>query len=204
MLFGRRFLNGKLSDSSFVGNFAKRRRKILQKNLENFSCPKNPDVENFIRKNSISFAKQYLSSVWIVFAKNENKNSVVGYFALLNKHFQVDLSNLSKTLAKRVQKFATFEESLNRYVVSAPLIGQIGKNFSNDCNKLITGDELLKIACEKVQEGQRILGGRIVYLECEDTPQLVNFYESNGFYNFGRRELKGEGKYLLQFLKYLK
>ena len=178
--------------------------EILQKNLENFSCPKNPDVEKFIRKNAISFAKQYLSSVWIVFAKNENKKSVVGYFALINKHFQVDLNNLSKTLAKRVQKFATFEESLNRYVVSAPLIGQIGKNFSNDCNKLITGDELLKIACEKIKEGQRILGGRIVYLECEDAPQLVNFYERNGFYNFGRRELKGEGKYLLQFLKYLK
>lgn len=178
--------------------------EVLQKNLENFSCPKNADVENFIRKNSISFAKQYLSAVWIVFAKNENKKSVVGYFALINKHFQVDLNNLNKTLAKRVQKFSTFEEELNRYTVSAPLIGQLGKNFSNDCNKLITGDELLKIACEKVKEGQRILGGRFVYLECEDNQNLINFYERNGFYNFGRRKLKGEEKYLLQFLKYLK
>lgn len=178
--------------------------EILQKNLENFSCPKNPDVENFLRNKSLSFAKQYLSSVWIVFAKNENKKFVVGYFALINKHFQVDLNNLSRTLAKRVQKFSTFEESLNRYVVSAPLIGQIGKNYFNNYDQLITGDELLKIACETVKEGQRILGGRIVYLECEDTPQLVNFYERNGFYNFGRRELKDEGKYLLQFLKYLK
>lgn len=178
--------------------------EFVQNWLENFSCPKNPDVENFLRKNSISFAKQYLSAVWLVFYEFNDEQIFVGYFALINKHFQIDLNNLSKTLAKRVQKFATFEEELNRYTVSAPLIGQLGKNFFNDYDKLITGDELLKIACETVKAGQKILGGRIVYLECEDTPQLVNFYERNGFYNFGRRELKDEGKYLLQFLKYLK
>lgn len=178
--------------------------EFVQNWLENFSCSKNPDVEKFIRKNSISFAKQYLSAVWLVFYEEGEEQICVGYFALINKHFQVDLSKLSKTLAKRVQKFATFEETLNRYVVSAPLIGQLGKNYFDNYNKLITGDELLNIACETVREGQKIFGGRLVYLECENVPQLINFYERNGFYNFGRRELTGEGKFLIQFLKYLK
>lgn len=106
--------------------------EFVQNWLENFSCSKNPDVEKFIRKNSISFAKQYLSAVWLVFYEEGEEQICVGYFALINKHFQVDLSKLSKTLAKRVQKFATFEETLNRYVVSAPLIGQLGKNYFTD------------------------------------------------------------------------
>lgn len=176
----------------------------IEKKLKTFQCPLNPEVENFISNKAVSFAEQGLSAVYLVVARVDGKWKIVGYFALTNKHFQVDLGSLSKTLAKRVQKFSTFEEELNRYTVSAPLIGQLGKNYFNDFNKLITGDELLKIACETVKAGQRILGGRFVYLECEDNQNLINFYERNGFYNFGRRKLKGEEKYLLQFLKYLK
>ena len=53
------------------------------------------------------------------------------------------------------------------------------------------------------------MGGKLVYLECEDVPSLIRFYEKNGFYNFGYRLLNGDeqekikGKYLIQMLKYL-
>lgn len=75
---------------------------------------------------------------------------------------------------------------------------------------MITGDELLKLACDKVQEIQKNIGGKIVYLECEDTVKLVGFYQDNGFYNFGKRTLEHDetdvmsGQYLIQMLKYLK
>ncbi len=52
-------------------------------------------------------------------------------------------------------------------------------------------------------------GGKIVYLECEDKPQLRQFYNDNGFKVFAKRPLdrdecdKLSGKYLLQLLKYL-
>lgn len=178
--------------------------EILRERLKNFSSPLNPEIENFLKQKAENFAKQGLSAIHLVFVHDKIKWRFAGYFALTNKHFQIDLNNISKTLAKRVKKFATFEETLNRYVVSAPLIGQLGKNYFDNYNKLITGDELLNIACETVREGQKILGGRLVYLECEDVPPLINFYERNGFYNFGQRELKDEGKFLIQFLKFLK
>ena len=75
---------------------------------------------------------------------------------------------------------------------------------------MITYDLLLKFACDKVKEAQKILGGRMVYLECEDVPKLREFYESNGFVCFGKRNLdkdekeKNTGEYLLQMLCYLK
>ncbi|MCU5941466.1 N-acetyltransferase, partial [Clostridioides difficile] len=53
-------------------------------------------------------------------------------------------------------------------------------------------------------------GGKIVYLECEDKPKLIEFYKDNGFVDFGKRSLDKDetdsldGGYLVQMLKYLK
>ena len=94
--------------------------------------------------------------------------------------------------------------------MSAPLIGQLGKNFANSYNTLISGDELLKLALDKVKKMQEIVGGKIVYLECEDKPRLIDFYSENGFVNFGKRMLDRDetdtlsGEYLIQMLKYMK
>lgn len=82
----------------------------------------------------------------------------------------------------------------------------MGKNYNNGYNNLISGDVLLKLACDKVKEAQDILGGRFVFLECEDKEKLKEFYENNGFVCFGKRNLEREemernsGKYLLQML----
>ena len=108
-----------------------------------------------------------------------------------------------------MKRFVTLDRGLNKYLLVAPLIGQLGKNFANNYNELITGDELLKIACDTVAQGQRIFGGRVVYLECEDVPSLIKFYERNGFVRFGQRAPSGEEKdklknhVLVQLLKYL-
>ena len=109
----------------------------------------------------------------------------------------------------RIRKFATYDDLNKAYKLSSPLIAQIGKNYQNGYDKLITGDELLKIACDKVKEAQKIVGGKTVYLECEDCEKLIDFYSSNGFVVFGKRALDKDeestlkGRYLLQLLKYL-
>lgn len=173
--------------------------------LENFSCPPNADVEDFLKHKSITFARQRLASVWLIFASFKDEWCFCAYFALTQKHFHIDLTNLSSNLRSRIKKFANYNSEIKKYVLVAPLIGQLGKNF-NFAN-LITGDELLKIACDTVKQAQRILGGRIVYLEAEDVPALIDFYQRNGFFNFGRRKIDSDeklnGKSLVQFLKYL-
>ena len=56
---------------------------------------------------------------------------------------------------------------------------------------------------------QAVLGGKFVYLECEDKDALLNFYGDNGFVIFGKRDLdrderdRQSGQYLVQLLKYL-
>lgn len=184
----------------------------LESIVSDFSCPYNKDVEEFLQLKAIEFSKQQISSTYLVFASFQSKPVLVGYFALTQKYFHVDLSKhggLSSNLRRRIRKFATYNEELRKYIISAPLIGQLGKNYANGYDALISGDELLHIACETIQEAQRILGGKLVYLECEDVPALLRFYENNGFVNFGKRELDGDerdkmkGQYLIQMLRYL-
>lgn len=184
----------------------------LESIVSDFSCPYNKDVEEFLQLKAIEFSKQQISSTYLVFASFQSKPVLVGYFALTQKYFHVDLSKhggLSSNLRRRIRKFATYDEELRKYIISAPLIGQLGKNYANGYDALISGDELLHIACETIQEAQRILGGKLVYLECEDVPALLRFYENNGFVNFGKRELDGDerdkmkGQYLIQMLRYL-
>lgn len=178
--------------------------------LSSFSCPLNPDVEYFLKHTAIEFSKQGISSTYLVMASYKESYVLVGYFTLANKIFCIDRDSLpSKTWRKRMSKFGQFDSAIQKYTLSAPLIGQLGKNYANNYNKLITGDELLKLALDKVRKMQEIVGGKIVYLECEGKDRLLEFYGRNGFVNFGTRKLdrdetfRLEGEELIQMLRYM-
>ena len=185
--------------------------KEVKSILSDFSCPLNADVEHFLKHTAIEFAKQGIASTYLIMASYQNKYVLVGYFSLANKIFCIDRDSFpNQTWRRRIAKFGQYDTTIKRYTLSAPLIGQLGKNFAHNYNQLISGDELLYLALEKVKEMQYIVGGKIVYLECEDKGSLLDFYSENGFVNFGRRYLdrdetdKLSGEYLVQMLKYMK
>lgn len=175
--------------------------------LSFYKCDLNQDVEYFLKEKAIEFSKQDISRTYIVMSQYKDKDVIVGYFAITNKVTNIKRVKLSETKRKRLLKFAVYDKESKCYNIALPLIGQLGKNYDNNYNKLISGDILLKLACDKIKEAQELLGGRFVFLECEDKPQLEEFYESNGFVCFGKRNLekdersKNEGEYLLQMLK---
>jgi hypothetical protein len=178
--------------------------------LSSFSCPLNPDVEYFLKNVAIEFSRQSISSTYLIMASFRGTYVLAGYFTLANKIFCIDKQCLpNRKWRSRLSKFGQFDNEIQRYTISAPLIGQLGKNYANSYDKLITGDELLKLALDKVREMQNIVGGKIVYLECEQKDSLIEFYSRNGFVNFGLRSLdkdetdKLSGHYLVQMLRYM-
>lgn len=182
----------------------------VKKLLSSFYCPLNPDVERFLHSNAIEFSKQGLASTHLIMASYKNEYVLCGYFALAIKSFCLDKSAIpNANWRRRLNKFARFDNKVQRYIISAPLIGQLGKNFANNYNELITGDELLFLALNKVRELQYIAGGKIVYLECEQKESLISFYLRNGFVNFGERNLDRDetsvmsGESLIQMLRYM-
>lgn len=199
---------GLISLNDMVNSIGEDKTKRI---LSSFSCPMNLDVEHFLKDKAILFAQQGIAQTHLIYTSYKNSPVLVAYFTLANKQFTIMRGNkLSGKLRQRINRFAIYNEVRGCYEISAPLIGQIGKNFANNYNRLIEGDEILKIACDKVKSAQHTIGGRFVYLECEDKDVLIDFYQRNGFVNFGKRNLDNDekdvlsGAYLIQMLKYLK
>ncbi len=191
---------------NFLNELGEEKTKEL---LSEFSCPLNPDVEYFLKHKAIEFSKQRFAQTHLVYASYKGKYVLVGYFALANKYLTLTGDSLTSKLRGRLRYFATFDSRIRCYCLSAPLIAQLGKNFSNGYNDLITGDELLKLACDKVSKLQMEVGGCFAYIECEDKYKLTDFYSRNGFCQFDKRKLdkdetdKLSGDYLVQMLKYI-
>jgi len=172
-----------------------------------FECPLNKDVESFFKEKAIEFFKQDIAETFVVTTSYKEKQVIVGYFAITNKITKIKRNAVSGNTKKRLLRFAEYDTLNKCYIVTLPLIGQLGKNYKSEYKGLIDGDILLKFAFDKIKEAQDILGGRFVFLECEDKPKLKEFYESNGFVCFGKRNLdrdereSNSGEYLLQMLR---
>jgi len=189
---------------------AERAYQTIINAISAFSCPLNEDVENFLKRKAVTFSEQGLAATFLVFASHKETPVLIGYFTISNKFLQVPRKRLeSNSWRRRIAKFSKYNEDLRSYELSLPLIAQLGKNYSNEYNKLISGDELLQIACNKVCEVLLMSSGKLTYVECEDKECLVNFYSSNGFRRFadrpiGKSEEGGNGSsYLVQMIKYL-
>ena len=191
----------------FVDELGEDRVKSI---LSDFYCPLNKDVELFIKEKAIEFAKQGVAATHLVFMSYRGELRLVGYYTLASKCFCISSKKLSNNLRRRLSKFTTYFSETKTHIIPAPLIAQLGKNYKDNLNQLIPGNELLKMACDKVSKIQSEISGRIVYLECEDKVALTEFYTKNGFFNFGERPLDKDetslmsGKSLVQMLKYLK
>jgi len=47
--------------------------------------------------------------------------------------------------------------------------------------KEVSGNEIMEYAFSVIYRVQELIGGRVVFVECQDKPKLVDFYVSNGF-----------------------
>ena len=160
----------------------------------------------FLKYKSIEFSKKSIAETFIITTEYKGIDVIVGYFALSHKIIKIQKDIFKGRTKNRLLRFAQFDETTNNYLISLPLIGQLSKNYFSNYNQLISGNQLLKLACEKVKEAQEIIGGRFVFLECEDNIKLKDFYKSNGFRQFNGKRLdknkveRDSGEELIQML----
>ena len=191
----RRYLN---SDNPKLGE-----SRLLQV-LSGFSCLRNPDVERFLKKSSVEFTKKNQSVTYLVF--DISSMVLAGYFTLALKPLTVRGETVSNTVKKKLLRVSEWDEKSDTYTMSAYLIAQLGKNFTNGADKKITGEELLALAWDKIKEIQYLGGGVVTFLEAENEEKLLSFYRNNRFSQFDTRQTASgtdESHDLVQLLRLL-
>ena len=191
----RRYLN---SDNPKLGE-----SRLLQV-LSGFSCLRNPDVERFLKKSSVEFTKKNQSVTYLVF--DISSMVLAGYFTLALKPLTVRGETVSNTVKKKLLRVSEWDEKSDTYTMSAYLIAQLGKNFTNGADQKITGEELLALAWDKIKEIQYLGGGVVTFLEAENEEKLLSFYRYNRFSQFDTRQTASdmdEAHELVQLLRLL-
>ncbi|MGM5473768.1 GNAT family acetyltransferase [Bacillus pumilus] len=143
------------------------------------------DVEEFLHNKAIQFEIMGIARTYLVMSTYKKKPLLAGYFALSTRPLIIpkrQYSKISKNLQKRLMGFGHKTEQ-DAYEVKGYLLGQLGKNYSADAQiaKCVTGQDILHLSYSKVLDAHRIVGGRILYLECEHHEKVKKFYNDNGF-----------------------
>lgn len=179
--------------------------QVLNTLLSSFSCPLNFNVETFLKENAVEFTKKNQSVTYLVFSKDDAM--LVGYFTLAIKPVTVNSTVISNTVRKKLLRVGKVDADKQELYLSAYLIAQLGKNYTNDANTKITGQQLLEIAIDEIKETQFKVGGMAVFLEAENNRKLLGFYgKENNFKEFGVREpdlVEGDKEPLVQMLRLL-
>lgn len=171
--------------------------------LSDFSCPKNVDIESFLKENSVLFAKKKQSITYLV--SDSDDGSILGYFTLAIKVLQVDQNAVSgRTMRKRFERLSRPDNN-GKYVVPAFLLAQLGKNYAVDKGKRIHINDLMRQVYMITDEVQHYIGGLLIYLDVErDNEKLIKKYKENcGYRQFGERTSSSDGKNYLMMLKVL-
>ena len=169
-----------------------------------FSCPMNPDVERFLKHSSIEFTKKNQSVTYLVFSVADGK--LLGYFTLALKPLTVRGETVSNTVKRKLLRVSELDKKSDTYTMSAYLIAQLGKNYSEKDGKMITGAELLGLAWDKIKATQYMFGGMVTFLEAENEEKLLSFYRDNRFSQFDTRQTASdaeESHELVQLLRLL-
>ena len=121
-----------------------------------------------------------------VFGLRQQHFSFVGLFYIGFEPFSIEKEKLSKTKCRLIERFADVDKE--RYTAAVYLIAQIGKNFAVEDGERISGDELLRLAFEKLYVAREIVGGKLVLVERDmKSPELVKFYTRWNFQSWNER-----------------
>lgn len=162
------------------------------KTLPDFRTGDTHDVEKFLTQNAIQFQKMGWAATHLIYSSYKEKNVLVGYFAVSNKHLTLNsrtYNSLSSKMKSRFQKIGYRPQSSDGnnskmdLIIPSFLIGQLGINYSEEAKKTksINGYNLVALAEEKLKDAVATISGKYIWLECLPSEKLLDFYVRCGY-----------------------
>ena len=166
---------------------------VFKTSAAKFVC-RDRGVEEFLKTKTFEFDKRNVARTYLVYDVEEymaDNFVVLAYFTLAPKPI-VFGETISKRLIKEIDGFSKTAVS-----VGAIIIGQLGKD-SRFTSK-ITGTDIIASIMKLANQVSEIIGGRVVFLECQNSDRLIEFYLRNGFHIMQNNERAG----LIQMVRHL-
>jgi hypothetical protein len=109
MQINDKFFYINIRDYLALGNDDKAGEPMLARVLSGFSCPKNQDVANFLKKNAVEFTKKSQSVTYLVFSVESKE--LLGYFTLALKPLSVRGETVSKTTKRKLLLLSFYRDN---------------------------------------------------------------------------------------------
>ena len=137
--------------------------------LKSFRSVHDSATQTFLSEKAIDMEIRDLSRTYLAIDKADVK--ILGYITLSIKCMKVPEENL---LSGKTKKSMNVDRKTN--IVQSYLIGQLSRSM--DAPKGL-GSRLLDIAFDKMIRAKKLVGCRVVRLDCHD--ELISYYTSHGF-----------------------
>ncbi|MGL5384143.1 MAG: hypothetical protein ACRDD4_11060 [Culicoidibacterales bacterium] len=143
---------------------------------QTFFCQKNSDIVLFLQNRAADNDYHHATRTFLVFDQAEE---ILGFFTL-----SIKIVDISEFDHKTKKNYIYSGKSPNNVThIPTILIAQLGKN--DRFSEIISGDQLMEYALEKIDELRLIIGTKIVLLDSVNHPKVLSFYRSFGFVEFG-------------------
>ena len=120
---------------------------------------------------------------------------------------------MSKSIAKKADRFGTLDEYAGTFTIQAYLLTQFGKNYAVDNETRFDAGDLMEQVHYTIKMIQHMIGGGFIYLDVEKTEnpndpddkpyeKLINIYRNKaGYVAFRERHSQSDGKDYVMMIK---
>ena len=134
-----------------------------------------------IKEKAFLFDKKGKSKTHLLLDEDElecGNIKIAAYFSLAIQSLKIPEST-SMSKIRRLDGLYSKRGGEPISEVPSYLIGQLAKD--DKYKAMIDGSLVLEYAISVILSAEHLVGGRVAYIECRDIPQLITFYENNGF-----------------------
>ena len=105
-------------------------RYELMETIADFTCPRNPDVERFLKTSAVDFTRKSQSVTYLALSNEDSE--LVGYFSIAVKPLTIRTDRISRTFAKRLERVSKLDEAAQTYTTAAYLIAQLARTIQTE------------------------------------------------------------------------
>jgi hypothetical protein len=149
-------------------------QELLEKQLREFSCSRDSDIETFIRTKAIDYERSGLRRTYLYLDGYNESTSLVAYITIAIT--SVDYADISRNRRKKVLSRKPGRDSRDNF--PGLLIGQLARDDRYD-STVISGSDMIADAESLIGSVNQTIGGMLIYLDCKD--DLIKLYERNGY-----------------------